>query len=193
MAIPNFTSGIPQNGQSLGNSKPIVRDNLDGTFQTLSVDHQNQNSPNPGYHSVIHFQNQGSDPADVPGVLQLYSKNAGVSPTPELFFRPPGAAAGIQLSAFFTPTAATNGASFLPGGIVMQWGRFNVVTDPGIVPFNFSFSGAPYIVNATLQSGAAESILRLSIAPTSTGFNYSIDNPGGPTVIHWLAIGSAGV
>jgi hypothetical protein len=58
MPIPAYTPGYPPDGSSLGQTKAVIRNNLDGTFQTLAVDHIDNNG-NPGsqpagYHTVIH-------------------------------------------------------------------------------------------------------------------------------------------
>ena len=50
MSIPAFTPGYPPDGSSLGETKSVIRNNLDGTFLTLGVDHINNNGQ-PGSES----------------------------------------------------------------------------------------------------------------------------------------------
>ena len=58
MGIPAYVPGYPPDGSSLGQTKSTIRNNLDGTFQTIAVDHINNNgdpgSQPPGYHTIIH-------------------------------------------------------------------------------------------------------------------------------------------
>ena len=46
MSIPTYTQGYPPDGSSLGQTKSVIRNNLDGTFLTLAVDHVDNN----GHH-----------------------------------------------------------------------------------------------------------------------------------------------
>lgn len=198
MVIPGFIAGQPQDGQSLGNSKPIIRNNLDGTFQTVSVDHQNQNLPNPGYHSVIHFQNQGSNPTDTPGSGQLFTLTSGSVPTQNLYYKIGGVSPPVQMTSLFNPSATTNGQTFLPGGILMQWGQFSVPALAGSISFNHSFSAPPFMIQVTLQITSPGSTPNPVVVngtagnlPTALGFKYIIGNSniGANSIIHWLAIG----
>src|SRR6185436_16741422 len=73
MPITSFTAGYPQDNSSLGASKTTIRNNIDGTFQTLAVDHYSQNESNSGYHNIIHQVDQGAAPASTVGVNQLFT------------------------------------------------------------------------------------------------------------------------
>ena len=76
MPIPTYTPGYPPDGSSLGQTKSTIRNNLDGTFQTLAIDHVNNNGQpgsNPaGYHTIIHQVSQTSV-STVSGVNQVFS------------------------------------------------------------------------------------------------------------------------
>jgi hypothetical protein len=127
MSIPTYTLGYPPDGSSLGQTKATIRNNLDGTFETLGVDHINNNgSPGmqpAGYHNVIRSVPQGSDPTKVSGYGQLYSKKINdVANDEALFWRTGEGGLIQQLTVNLTPLASTNGYTFLPGGFIMQWG-----------------------------------------------------------------------
>jgi hypothetical protein len=76
MAIPTYTPGYPPDGSSLGQTKSTIRNNLDGTFETLAVDHVNNNGvpgSNPaGYHTIIHQVPQ-TNVDDCAGYNQIFS------------------------------------------------------------------------------------------------------------------------
>src|SRR5580700_2776789 len=75
MAIPPYVKGYPPDGSSLGQTKSTIRNNLDGTFDTVAVDHVNNNGPNmqpAGYHTIIHEVTQ-TNVSTVAGVNQIFS------------------------------------------------------------------------------------------------------------------------
>jgi hypothetical protein len=152
MPIPTYTPGYPPDGSSLGQTKSTIRNNLDGTFQTLAVDHVNNNGQpgsNPaGYHTIIHEVPQTAV-ATVSGFNQLFSGvpgtlsvNATTTPAipangdTQLYSL---SAAGVlaQLTGFL---ANQNGYAWI-GGILLQWGIFsmgtNVTSNPITYPIPF--------------------------------------------------------
>lgn len=200
MPIPAFTQGYPLDGSSLGQTKSTIRDNLDGTFLTLAVDHINNNGqpgPNPaGYHNVIHVVSQGADPSPVASYGQLYSKvtNPGsplISDT-SLFWE---TATGLiqQLTTNLTPTAVsiTNGYTFLPGGIIIQWGAKSAPGQSGSVTFNVTFPNNCFSVMLTQRRDGSSSTqgMYLNGAPTASAFSYN-GSTSSDTALYWLAIGN---
>ncbi|SRR5258706_4072890 len=129
MSIPTYTPGYPPDGSSLGQTKSVIRNNLDGTFQTLGIDHVNNNGQPggkpAGYHTVIHSVPQGSNPAPVAGYGQLFSKTINSFTTDQALFWETGAGLIQQLTVNLTPSPAANGYTFLPGGLILQWGKIN--------------------------------------------------------------------
>jgi len=140
MPIPTYTPGYPPDGSSLGQTKSTIRNNLDGTFQTLGIDHVNNNgSPgtNPaGYHTVIHQVTQTSV-ATIAGVNQVFSGVPGTlvvdgtttsfvpnNSDTQLYALTAGGALA-QLTGYY-PTG--NGYAWA-GGILFQWGTFTMGSD----------------------------------------------------------------
>lgn len=216
MGIPTYVPGYPPDGSSLGQTKSTIRNNLDGTFQTISVDHVNNNgspgSQPPGYHTVIHQVSQTAVNtisgynqvfAGVPGTLvvngtttpavpndglsQLYSLNSGGG-LHQL--------TGAQLG-------ATNGFAWM-GGVLLQWGRRNLTGaqgERGTILFNTANINFPNNVfsmqislickaGGTSSSDNTISIVNNSISKTS--FQYQYNGSGGSNYpgLFWLAIGN---
>ena len=136
MSIPTYTPGYPLDNSTLGQTKSTIRDNLDGTFLTLAVDHVNNNgqpSPNPaGYHTVIHEVTQ-TNVSTVSGVNQIFSGIPGtlvVNGSPTAAVPPSGGDTQLysltgqgglaQLTGYH---AVNNGYAWM-GGMLVQWGRF---------------------------------------------------------------------
>jgi hypothetical protein len=202
MPIPTYTPGYPPDGSSLGQTKSTIRNNLDGTFQTLAVDHINNNGDpgsNPaGYHNVIHCVPQGSDPGAIAGYGELYSKSINSVVTDTALFWETGTGLITQLTVNLTPVAATDGYSFLPGGMIVQWGQSTSSSGNQTITFPLAFPNACFNVQVTLTvpSSTANSSAAVtypgSAGPTlfsKTQFNFRY---GGSSIngFFWFAIGN---
>ena len=210
MSIPNYTTGYPPDGSSLGNTKAIIRNNLDGTFETLSVDHQNQNQANPGYHKDIHMIPQGSVPGAIAGINQLFALNvtptyAGATPDTQLF----SFTGGGGLSQLTGYHASTQGWAWT-GGILFQWGivnfsnasktengnvRFQGTSPPSRSNTGINFPVAAFAVTTgwiASSTGVASSNNTLSVTGLSTTqFNWvkAANDTTSYTGFYWIAIG----
>lgn len=205
MSIPVYTLGYPPDGSSLGQTKQTIRNNLDGTFLTLAVDHINNNGQpgsNPaGYHKVIHMVSQAGDPPLVAAVGQLYTKsvNSGGNTDTSLFFETGGGGGRkLQLTSNFTPTISANGYTFLAGvsgtsSPIIQWGSTTAVTNSGstIVTFPKAFPNAVFSVQVTAVT-SDNTTIRLSLEgnATKTGFTTTQTSSTKFTNMYWMAIGN---
>ncbi len=128
------TGNIPLNADYL---------NLQENFQQLNdqwlVDHvpltTTSGTPPNGYHLNIHlvpFSTTASNPPtnyppitppSVNGYGQVWSAqiNDGINSDEALFFLS-GGNRRMQLTSNFVPTISQNGATFLPGGLILNWG-----------------------------------------------------------------------
>jgi hypothetical protein len=199
MSIPSFNKGYPPDGSSLGQTKATIRDNLDGTFDTLGIDHVNNNGvpgppgTQPGYHTVIHQVTQGTAPVAIPGTNQLYS----IIPTipdninPQLFTKNGAAGAVAQMTGFIKNP---NGLVWC-AGMLLQWGKVSSTTN-GTVTFSpafstncFSVQTTPYWIDGTIPNGAAGiSIKGLSASSFQWVFNTNSSAYVGGG-FYWFAIG----
>src|SRR5271163_4949800 len=185
MPIATFNRGYPPDGYSLGNTKVVIRNNLDGTFDTLAVDHVNNNgipgSNPPGYHTLIHqiTQTNVKTLADynqvfsgIPGVLEV---NSVVTPA-----IPPGGdtqlynltASGVltQLTGGLFDAVNGNGYASI-SGLLIQWGRITGLsgswpTSPQTLNFvteNVNFPTESFIVLTTFIGPSSSSTGDISI------------------------------
>ncbi len=123
-----YTQNIPLATNKPSVDQPNMKTNTNSVNSILSVDHlsfgQATGVLSDGYHKAIHLANQASDPAAVLTTTEIYSKQVtfnSVSDT-ALFARS-GSGTITQLTAPNSISTATNGFVFLPGGIILQWGR----------------------------------------------------------------------
>ncbi len=93
----------------------------------------------------------------------------------------------IRTQKDFLSSKTTNGYTYLPNGLIMQWGRVIVGTTPATIIFPISFTNP--VFNITL--GIGESVPSSRIAAHSNKTNSSFDlvaNISG-TAVEWQAIG----
>jgi hypothetical protein len=202
MPIPTYTPGYPPDGSSLGQTKSVIRNNLDGTFETLGIDHVNNNgvtnnnlTGNPaGYHNIAHFVPQGADPAAIAGYGQLYSKTIDDETDDQALFWETGGGLIQQLTVNVTPSPTPNGYSFLPGGLIIQWGSVASPGTDGTVDFPLEFpSGNPpfSIVLTSKNSSASSGAITVNTSPavTAAQFTYRITSSS-DALFYWMAIGN---
>lgn len=204
MTFP-YVKGYPPDGSTLGQTKSTIRNNLDGTFNTLAIDHIDNNG-NPGskpagYHKVIHFVSQSGDPSLVTAVGQLYTKSisSGGNTDTSLFFET-GASGGrkLQLTSNFIPSSTANGFTFLPGSAsapmpIIQWGSTSAVTSSGstLVTFPKPFPNAVFSVQCTVVT-SDNTTIRFSLEgnATQTDFTTTQTSSSKFTNLYWMAIGN---
>jgi len=215
MGIPIYTPKYPPDGSSLGQTKSTIRNNLDGTFLTLAVDHINNNgepgTQPAGYHTIIHQVPQVTV-STVTGYNQVFSGVPGTLivngvTTPEIpsnsdtqLYSLTGAGKLAQLTGF---NAAQNGYAWI-GGLLFQWGRGTLTGSTGEIgnilfsTANVKFPNNVFSMQATLickSGGTASSDNTLSIVNGSisnTSFQYQYNGFGGSSypAFFWLAIGN---
>lgn len=193
----NYFPNVPNAPDDPADDQPEMQVNTLSTQNLIAIDHVTFNTTNGGYHKVIHFIRQNSDPALIGTIGQLYTKQITFNGIPDeaLFFES-GAGRVTQLTTVVTASLNTNGYAFLPGGVLMQWGQ--VATFPGgSVTFTPNFSGDPYSIQLTANASGSSGSSRIALTVVSgsvdaTGFKYRNDTTSiSVAKIYWVAIGPA--
>lgn len=200
MPIPTYTPGYPPDGSSLGQTKSTIRNNLDGTFQTLAIDHiDNNGSPgsNPaGYHKVIHQVTQ-TNVSTVTGVNQVFSgvpgtlvvNGTGTTGIPgngdTQLYSLSGAGVLSQLTGY---SAANTGFAWV-GGILIQWGRATATSTGNAVSFVVGFPHNVFSVTCSVfNSGGSPRVVSVVGVPSTSGFTAISTNSTND--IFYIAIGN---
>lgn len=178
--------------------------NIQGNFQqldtTFGVDHlkiSNTTAQN-GYHTAIHMVPQ-STPATTPGYGILYDStiNDSITTDQELFFKT-GGGLNLQLTRNFLPTASANGATFLPGGLILNWGSvtLNQRGTVTVVTFTRPFPSSVFCVTVGLVDDGGNSpntnnVYVKSGTLTNSGFSFTNTSASALnlTTAYWMAIG----
>ncbi len=186
MSIPAYTPNYPPNGFTLGQTKTQLRNNLDGTFETLSVDHYNQNGANVGYHKQVHLIN--NSPSLGTANAALFSTVINGNSWPAWL----NAAGGTSILSFIT-SRMQRGYASLPGSLLIQWGTDAVSSGTGTIKFPTTFATvlgfSPVVVLTgftSSSSGLTNNIFLTGTLPAS--FSYNNFSSSIPT-IYWIAIG----
>ncbi len=224
--MPNFTyiRDIPDGPHNPSVDQPDMKINTNSIDDLITQDHYGFNAAGlnfSGYHKQVHmpilaaipavtFANQGT----------LYTKTAistGVATESDLFYTPDASTIEYQLTRTITAQSAkfgtnTNyqvgppnlfgGWTFLPGGLVMQYGSFGLFSNEaanfgngGTITFPFPFNNIPFSIQVTLlcKAGGTATTRTISVEyfPSPSNFLWNLDsNSSGSYVgLMWTAIG----
>jgi hypothetical protein len=127
MSSFTYTQNIPFATNSPSQDQPNMLTNTNSTAGILGVDLYSFGSSgnNDGYHQKSTYVVQGSDPSSISGQIIEYAKTS--SGNSELFVVRDGSGTPIQMTRGNVVTGGnqSNGYTFLPGGIIYQWGATN--------------------------------------------------------------------
>lgn len=198
----NYTAGLPNPPNLPSQDVNDMQINTNSINSILPVDHFGFNDNDGGYHSQV------SMPNEVVPALPSFSKASQggmlLSHNPTSPNTAPGypwwlnSVGDFQLSGcgvIAAPVPGTFGYTFLPGGMLIQWGIQTASIAAGTVTFatmGIDFPNACFNVqtnlagiNPTLASNVA-----ITSVLSTTGFNYKTTVPAGYTGFWWVAIGN---
>lgn len=199
MAAPvnaTYNTDIPNPPNLPSVDVPNMKVNTNSIASVLGVDHYAFGNVNGGLHKWVQMPTVGSIPSFNSSTSNLYGKTVS-GPTAQLFYSPGTSGNEYQLtrassSNFATFAAATNGWTFLPGGLLLQYGS---VASPGAGPstvsFPFTFSSAVYSIQFTARNDGSHSAFDYYVdgAPGLSSFVYRGTTSGSDTLF-WMAIGT---
>jgi len=188
-----YNRDIPNPPNSPSVDVPNMQVNNNSIDDLLKVDHVSFNTPNGGYHAVIHQSLQVSDPAAIATVNQIYAKVPTIPSNgdTQLFTRT-GSGGISQLTG---NVAADTGYTWC-AGILIQWGKVTGITN-GTVSFSPNFPTACYNVNTTpfwVGGSAPNGAAGISVKSLAkTGFTWVFNTNSGAYTgggFYWVAIGN---
>ena len=200
MGIPTYTPGYPPDGSFLGQTKSTIRNNLDGTFETLGVDHVNNNGvpgSNPaGYHTIVHEVPQtavstvagfGQIFCGVPGTLTVNGTATKAVPNngDTQFYSLSSSGVLTQLSGY---SASGNGYAWV-GGVLLQWGSGTATSSGATINFPIAFPSNVFSVTATVYNSGSNvrSVSEVSAASLSS---FTAISTNSTNQIYFIAVGN---
>lgn len=187
-----YNPNIPGPNDLLSDSQGQIRTNFTAANSVYGGDHYAYNdvTANATKHKKTTFPPQASSPSTIAGELALFSKTLG-SGVALFLTRDNNTVFDVQLttSSIAAPLSSQKGYTFLPGGMLLQWGRVAAPGTSGSETFGVAFSATPYTVVMTLERASGNQTVTIDTGTvTSTGFDY-LSSSAGSTAIHWIAIG----
>ena len=139
-----------------------------------------------GMHRFVTLESQASGPATSSTQGAVYTKT--VSAAPQLFWRRASSGTEVQLTYPIDPVASNPGYSFLPGGVLIQWGVVSIASSPTTVTFPKAFSAGPWSIVVTPYNNNG------SVGMASENFStttFKIYSSATSLSASWIATGPA--
>lgn len=172
-----WTDNIPNANNTLAADQPNMQNNNTYLATSIAVDHnftKNTGTTQDGYHKVIHFVNQVGDPVSVTNTGQLYTKT--VNGNQQVFFE--NSAGNVQqltnapstatFSRFGTNTnyqtasgsnsSVTGGWSYMPGGVILQYGSTTTLNPGGTVTVQLAMTFPTAVYGVVVTPNTSSSI-----------------------------------
>lgn len=196
--MTSYQPGIPTGTVNLD----VDYQNIQGNFQqldtTYGTDHvAYSQATNNGYHNIIRLVPHAI-PSAISGIGQFFTQtiNDGINSDQALYYLS-GGNRQVQLTRNFQPTNGINGSSFLPGGLILNWGTatINTLGTPTNITFNQAVTSGVYsitigCINTGGNSPSANNVFIKDGSVTNSGFTVTNSSSGTVTKIYWMAIGT---
>lgn len=219
--MPVYQPGIPTGTVNLDVDYQNIQDNFSQLDICFNVDHVtfSNTTAQTGYHKSIHFNPESTTaipayapnnyvtatqypqgvPATVAGIGQLFSSsvNDAISVDTGLYWKS-GNGLSVAMTRNFSPVRAANGYTFLPGGLILQWGTiagFNNTRPPALigpnkVTFPLTFPNAVFSITlGPVRPDDSNQVLSIYNANTTTAAFYLVTGSNSYTSTYWQAIG----
>lgn len=209
-----YTSDIPApSGDTLGGTRDRIRTNFQQIATVAAVNHIAFNASGQGKHKFLQMPEQPGSIGQVGAPLPpttaadeggLYTK-VGINPAEtNLVFRAESDGFEYQLTKVIAAStgrfgnntvayvANNNGGwTFLPGGLLLQYGRRTSPGSSGTVTFPVAFpsGNAPFSIVVTNERNSARSANIDNSAISATSFDYFMETSGS-VALNWIAIGN---
>lgn len=181
-----FNPAIPGPNDILSQSQAQIQTNFSQANTIFDVNHvtfDNATVAERGKHRKVDFKRIAA-PGSVANEAVIYQKASGGSSN--LFMQRDGVGTEIQLTGP-NPVIAGNGTTFLPGGMILNYG-----TVVGAVAGNTATFATPFpnnVFSITLGIGDT-STNRMATVSAVTLTNCLIKCSAGPNTIYYMAIGN---
>jgi hypothetical protein len=188
-----YNPSIPNAGDLISDSQSQIKTNfsqMNTVFGNNHVPPTDGTAANRGKHNLCTLIEQPSDQVTAASEGVIYTKDYNGSTN--LFWRPESNGTAVLLTNNLTPTAATNGYTFLPGRLVIQWGTQNIPSQTNtVIVFNVPFASPAYNIqlsHSRATGGSPQSVWVVTGTLTNSQMTvYSTTTNTNP--VFWMAIG----
>lgn len=196
MSFQTYITGIPAANNNPSNDQPNMLTNTNSIPVVLAIDHFGFNDNNGGLHKQVTMPVQSGVPSTATvGMGVLYTKTAS-SLTPlnesDLFFSPDASGNQYQLTRTITGSFASFGGgpgwTFLPGGLIMQYGSVATVSNNTSVSYPVTFPIGTISLTFGSQNNTTTTSVAWAKSVSASGFVINVSVAATPFVF-WMAIG----
>jgi hypothetical protein len=184
-----YKANIPLANDKLSSSQADLNGNFQAINTFIAVDHEAFGAAAEGKHKRVFFTQQAADPATGATEAALYTKDSATVPgTASLYYRPPNSGNAIE---FTYALKANPGWTWLPSGIMMQWGT-GVAGNATAIVFPTAFPNACLNVMLTpVNNVGARDFLQVGNFGVNNCIAYGQKDGGGfeNVNVYFLAIG----
>jgi hypothetical protein len=188
--MPQTLNDVPQSGQTLGTTQPLIRNNFTTIDTAFQVDHVAYSTTGEGKHNKVTMPVQAGDPAHTVGEIILYNKLNPVTNVNTLYIR--GATGGI-VPATASTLFLQNGYTYMPSGQVLMYGKGTAnANTTTLINFPINLGSNPFSITLTEQSSGSSTpapTLTVGDFSGSPGVGFNVKNSGASTSFFWMAIG----
>lgn len=188
----SYNNDIPDTANNPSADQPLLKENTNAIDTIIGIDHISFNSPDGGTHQQVHLSDQSA-----PGLLGvdsvLYSNASAGNSWP---FWQNSLVSALQLAGpVATVSAALQGVTTLPGGIILQWGQ-GTTNGSGNATITFAPAFTTFysaILTRIETGGNNRGFVQFSALPTSVSGLVVMRDSGGSGIAGsflWVAIGA---
>ena len=203
-----YTRDRPNPPNNPSSDVPDMKVNTNSIDDIISVDHVSFNESNGGFHNQTRLLSHAVIPAAlIAGIGTLYTKQA--ASVTELFYTPDNSGDEYQITRTNTTnfslfaqlvndynsvgTKYDGGWTFLPGGLLLQYGKVHPPTANGSVTFPIAFTSDVFSVQLTARNDNTSGnhsafTYYINGALSLNSFTYAASTSGSQ-VLFWIAIG----
>ncbi len=188
-----YTQNIPASGNLPAADQPNLQTNTNSINSIIDVDHYPFGTGIDGQHKYLHMKQGALPPGGVTGTGLFYTQASNGAT--QLYYSNGSTGNEYQLTrvnnANFGTFATNPGWTFLPGGLLMQWGTDTKATG-GTVTFPFAFTSSVYSIQITVNEN--NNNRHTVFVKTSSMSNFTVasrDSSGNDesNTFFWVAIG----
>ncbi len=186
--MPQTLNDVPQSGQTLGITQPLIRNNFTTIDTAFQVDHVPYSTTGQGKHNKVTMPVQAADPVPGAGEAIMYNKLSAVTAANEVWISRSG---GTPVPITASTGNTQNGYTYFPSGIILQYG-YAAANGNGVTSINFNapgFTTAPFSIVVTEQSSGSSTPAPTLTVGTSTSGAFNVKNSGAAATFYWFAIG----
>lgn len=195
MPVITYNLGIPDAPNNPSDDQPLMKTNTNSINQWNDVDHYTFSNSNAGKHKQVQMPVGILPVGLVPSEGTLYTKTANSESA--LFYTPDASGNEYRMTrtvtaSFATFGIATNGWTFLPGGLLLKYGVIPNVTGTfsSFSPPGPAYTNAPSCIVLTVEttSTSTDSGALWKNAST-TAFDLRLTNSTGNRDVSYIVIG----